>query len=116
MDVYEIWVDLKPGVRDTVFCEALGRHLGRLKDEGKIEGWRLLRRKLGFGPPSLGEFHILIETRDLAQLEQAFQDVSSRAEPVESVHHGVNSLVTNFQAGLSRDFPDPHRQYGQERF
>ena len=38
------------------------------------------------------------------------------SEPVEGVHHGVNSLVTNFQAALFRDFPDPHRVYGAARF
>jgi hypothetical protein len=116
MDVYEIWVDLKPGVRDSQFAEAIDRYLGALKSDGKIESWRLLRRKLGLGPSSLGEFQILIETRDLSQLDQAFQAASQRAEPIESAHHGVNSLVTNFQAGLWRDFPDPHRQRGEERF
>ena len=66
--------------------------------------------------PGLGEFQILIETRDLAQLDAAFAAVSTRNEPVEGAHHGVNSLVVNFQAALYRDFPDPHRQRGEERF
>jgi hypothetical protein len=116
MDIYDIWVDLKPGVRDTQFAEAIGGFLGALTAKGRIEGWRLARRKLGLGPASLGEFHIRIEVRDLAQLDQAFRDVSERADPTEQVHHAVNSLVTNFQAGLSRDFPDAHRHSGEERF
>ena len=116
MDVYQISVDLKPGVRDTQFAEALNGYLGALKKDGKIEGWRLLRRKLGLGPAAWGEWQILIETRDLAQLDAAFAAVSTRNDPVEGAHHGVNSLVVNFQAGLWRDFPDPHRQHGQERF
>jgi hypothetical protein len=116
MDVYQISCDLKPGVRDTTFVEALNGYLGSLKGAGKIEGWRLLRRKLGFGMPALGEFQILIETRDLAQLDAAFSAVSTRNEPVEGAHHGVNSLVVNFQAALYRDFPDANRQHGQERF
>ncbi len=116
MDVYQIWVDLKPGVRDHQFVEAMDRYLGALKSDGRIESWRLLRRKLGLGPASLGEFQVLIETHDLAQLDQAFASVSQRAEPVEGAHHGVNSLVVNFQAGLWRDFPDAHRQHGAERF
>jgi hypothetical protein len=61
-------------------------------------------------------FYVLIETRDLGQLDVAFQVVSARDDPVEGLHHGVNSLVTNFQASLYRDFPDPHRTTGQERF
>lgn len=114
MDVYEISVDLRPGVRDLDLVQALEAYLGALAADGRIESWRLLRRKLGFGAG--GEFKVLIETRDLAQLDEAFRLVSSRAEPVEGAHHGVNSLVQNFQASLYRDFPDPHRQVGEERF
>ena len=116
MDVYQISCDLKPGVRDYTFVAALDGYLGSLKSAGKIEGWRLLRRKLGFGMPALGEFQILIETRDLAQLDAAFSAVSTRNEPVEGAHHGVNSLVVNFQAALYRDFPDAQRVRGEERF
>ena len=114
MDVYELSVDLRTGVRDTDFVAALDTYLGALQQDGRIESWRLLRRKLGFG--SGAEFKVLIETRDLAQLDAAFQLVSSRADPIERDHHGVNSLVTNFQAALFRDFPDPHRVRGDERF
>lgn len=110
MDIYEISVDLRPGVRDLDFVSALGRYLDSLRDTGSIEHWRLLRRKLGFG--SSGEFKVLIETRDLAQLDRAFTRVASRAEPVESEHSAVSSLVTNFQAALWRDFPDDVRRTG----
>ena len=114
MDVYELSVDLRPGVRDLDFVAALDTYLGALVGDGKIESWRLLRRKLGLGQGT--EFKVLIETRDLAQLDAAFQLVSSRAEPIEGAHHGVNSLVTNFQASLYRDYPDPQRARGEERF
>ncbi|MFP5320745.1 MAG: DUF6614 family protein [Acidimicrobiia bacterium] len=114
MDVYEIEVDLRPGVRDVTFVRAIERYLGALAADGSIESWRLLRRKLGLGAG--GEFKILIETRDLAQLDEAFRLVSTRTEPVEGAHHGVNQLVVNFRASLYRDFPDPHRQTGAERF
>lgn len=115
MDIYQIWVDLAPGVRDHQFVEAMGGYMGALKAEGKIESWRLLRAKLGLAG-GLGEFQVIIETRDLAQLDAAFQQVSTRAEPVESRHHAVNSLVTNFRAALYRDFPDQQRVRGQEKF
>ena len=116
MDLYHIWCDLKPGQRDVEFAEHVGRYLGKLKADGLIAGFRITRRKLGFGTAGLGEFHIQIETRDLAQLERAFQTVSSRADPVESLHHAVNSRVVNFQASLYRDFPDPQRRTGEEKF
>jgi hypothetical protein len=114
MDVYELSVDLRPGVHDLDFVSALDTYLGALAADGRIESWRLLRRKLGLGQGT--EFKVLIETRDLAQLDAAFELVSSRAEPIEGAHHGVNSLVTNFQASLYRDFPDPQRARGEERF
>ena len=114
LDVYELSVDLAPGVRDLVFVEALDRYLTALRADGRIERWRLLRSKLGLGARS--EFKVLIETRDLAQLDAAFAVVSARAHPIEEFHEGVNSLVTNFQAALWRDFPDPQRVTGQERF
>jgi hypothetical protein len=114
VDVYELSVDLRPGVRDLEFTAALDQYLGRLQADGLIESWRLLRSKLGLG--ATGEFKVLIETRDLAQLDSAFTVVSTRDEPVEGLHHGVNSLVTNFRAALWRDFPDAQRVVGGERF
>lgn len=114
MDVYEISVDLQPGVSDLDFAAAVEDYLGSLAAQDLIASWRLLRRKLGFGSGS--EFKVLIETRDLAQLDAAFRHVSARTQPVEGLHHGVNSLVTNFAAALYRDFPDPHRIHGEEQF
>jgi hypothetical protein len=116
MDLYHIWCDLKPGVRDTAFSEAVSRYLDYLKVEKKIEGWRLTRRKLGLGPSGIGEVHIVIETKNMAQLDAAFHAVASRREPVEGVHFGVNSLVQNATFALYRDFPDPVRHLGEERF
>ena len=52
----------------------------------------------------------------MAQLEKAFQLVATRREPVESVHFGVNSQVTNLTIALYRDFPDAVRHEGEEKF
>jgi hypothetical protein len=114
MDVYEISVDLRPGVRDVDFAAAIEAYLEVLRHDGLIASWRLLRRKLGLGEGA--EFKVLIEARDLAQLDAAFMAVSTRREPIESVHHAVNSSVVNFKAALYRDFPDPQRTSGEERF
>jgi hypothetical protein len=35
---------------------------------------------------------------------------------VESFHHAVNSLATDVFFALYRDFPDPVRQRGEEKF
>lgn len=116
MDLYHIWCDLKPGVGDLQFAGKVADYMGHLKEQGLIEGWRLTRRKLGLAPSGLGEFHIIVETKDLAQLDLAFNRVASRREPVETVHHGVNSLVCNATFGLYRDFPDAVRHHGEEKF
>jgi hypothetical protein len=116
VDLYHIWCDLKPGVKDTALIEAAQKYLGTLKVDGRIENWRLTRRKLGLGPAAIGEFHIIIETKDLTQLDQAFQAAASRREPVESLHRGINSLVVNATFALYRDFPDPFRHFGEEKF
>jgi hypothetical protein len=116
MNHYHTWFDLKPGTKDAEFARSMARYMNHLKQHGLIEGWRLTRRKLGFGPSELGEFHIVMETKDLAQLDAAFNHVASRREPVESVHFGVNSQVTNLKIGLYRDFPDEVRHEGEEKF
>jgi hypothetical protein len=116
MDLYHIWCDLKPGVSDITFSEKVAAYLGRLKDDGLIESWRLTRRKLGLSSHPGGEFHIIVETRNMAQLEDAFVRVSGRREPIEGFHHGVNSLAQNLSFALYRDFPDSHRHRGEEKF
>ncbi len=116
MDIYHGWFDLKPGIRDTALADAFQNYMQHLAESGAIEKWRLTRRKLGLGPRELGEFHFMIETRDLAQLEKAFGLAASRREPTETVHHALNSLVTNMTFALYRDFPDAIRHNGEEKF
>lgn len=116
MDVYHAWCDLQPGVSDLAFAGAVRAYMEHLKGRELIAGWRLTRRKLGLGAPGLGEFHIEIETRDLAQIDAAFSLVATRAGTVEGLHHDVNSLVRNVVFALYRDFPDPQRKHGEELF
>jgi hypothetical protein len=116
MDVYVISFDLKPGVSDVTFADHVSAYLGALKQEGRIETWRLLRRKLGFAPPGAGEWSVLIETSGLAQLDEAFTAVSARAGPIEGMHFEVNRHATNITFSLMRDFPDAQRVRGEEKF
>ena len=116
MDFYHIYCDLKSGVPDMDFADSVRNYFDYLKGEGLIEGYRITRRKLGLGPADGTEFHMWLETRDMAQLDKAFNHVSSRSEPVESFHHAVNSKVENVRFTLYRDFPDAGRKRGEERF
>lgn len=116
MDIYHIWADLEQGVSDTEFADSVTAYLSDLRQRSLIAGFRLTRRKLGLGAEGLGEFHIQIELDDLAQLDRAFGSVAERSEPIEGLHHAVNSKVRRIQFALYRDFPDPDRVRGEERF
>ena len=58
----------------------------------------------------------MLEFDGLAQLDEAFQSVASRTDPVESFHHAVNSKVSSVSFALYRDFPDSLRSTGEEKF
>lgn len=58
----------------------------------------------------------MLEFDNLTQLDSAFDQVSTRAEPIENLHHAVNSKVQNVSFALYRDFPDPQRISGEEKF
>ncbi|GMV25864.1 MAG: hypothetical protein AMXMBFR58_18950 [Phycisphaerae bacterium] len=109
MQYYEMWFNLIDSRRDLEFARAVDAYLGHLKAQGRIEGWRLTRRKFGFGPPELGEFNITVWTTDLAQLDRAFDLVATRSGEVEQLHRPVYSMVKDFKSALFRDFPDPQR-------
>jgi hypothetical protein len=110
MDHYDIWVDLAPGVKDLDFVAAVQAFLGNFVDAGQIAEYRIARRKFGFAPPCLAEFHIRISVNNLAQLDEAFYSAATREDPVESLHAAVFSKVVNFKSALYRDFPDAVRQ------
>jgi hypothetical protein len=116
MDVYHIWFNLKEGVSDIEFAEKARTYLDHLKGMGAMAGYRITRRKLGLGPPQLPQWHITIDFENMTQMDAAFGRVASRADPLESFHHAVNSKVQDIFFALYRDFPDPGRVKGQEKF
>jgi hypothetical protein len=116
VDLYHIWCNLRSGVSDVEFADDVGRYLGELQRGNRIEGFRVTRRKLGLGPRELGEFHIVVELRDLAQLDLAFRQVSARSGAIEELHAAVNRAAQDLSFALYRDFPDPQRERGGEKF
>lgn len=109
MNDYHMWFNLKDSHKDLEFCRSVHAYLGHLKQQGRIETYRITRRKFGFGPPELGEFHVVVQTRDLAQFDSAFSLVATRTGEIERLHAPVYSAVTDFKSALYRDFPDPER-------
>ena len=116
MQVFHIWVNLKAGVRDMEFVDAVHAYLGPMATAGKLQSYRITRRMLGLGHEDLRDFDIMVEFRDLAQFDGLFGEVASRSDPVESLHHAVNSRVSGFRSALYRDFPDESRRTGEEKF
>lgn len=116
MDIYHIWFNLNEGVRDVEFAADARAYFEHLREAGRLHGYRITRRKLGLGPSTLPEWNVILEFENLAQLDAAFAQVASRADPVESFHHAVNSKVRDAFFALYRDFPDAARVRGQERF
>ena len=118
MDVYQAFFSLKPGTKDLDFVADLTWMMDHLVESKKIEGWRLLRSKLGLTPTKAlgGEFQLLIETRNMAQLDAAFAIAAKRSGEMEGMHFGVNSKIEDITFALYRDFPDPVRQTGEELF
>jgi hypothetical protein len=109
MNCYEIWTDLAPGVNDLEFVRHVESYMESLRASGQMEGFRIRRRKLGFGPGELGEWNITMEFRDLRQLEDAFDRVAQRSGETERLHHEVYSRVRNLKFALYRDYPGEER-------
>ncbi|MEL6473881.1 MAG: DUF6614 family protein [Pseudomonadota bacterium] len=105
MDIYNLWCDLKPGVDEDDFADALGAFLDHMDSSGAIAGWRMMRCKLGFRPDAMPEFHIMIETEDLAQLDRAFTMAAAREGETDQLHVSANAMVHNVKFGLFRDWP-----------
>ncbi len=116
MDIYHVWCDLKPGVSDLEFVNDVKIFLTSLKEQQSLSDFRITRAKLGLKPADLREFHIMLEFVDLSALQATFETVSSRTDPIESLHFAVNSKACNVKFALYRDFPDPGRKTGGEKF
>jgi hypothetical protein len=108
-----MWFNLKDSRKDVEFSQAVAAYLGHLQGQGLIESYRLTRRKFGFGPEGLGEFHCEVHFQDLAQFDKAFGLVATRTGEVERLHIPVYSAVTDFKSALYRDFPDAERGNGE---
>ncbi len=116
MDIYHIWCDLKQGQSDMEFVARATSYFEHLKQDAGLKQYRITRKKLGLAPSELLEFHIMLDFEDLSTLDATFNHVATREGSVENFHHAVNSRVNNVKFALYRDFPDPVRQQGNEKF
>lgn len=107
MNYNDIWCNIRDSHQADKFAQAVADYLNRLKEKECIAGWKLTRRKFGFGPPELGEFHVQIAFEDLAQMDKSFFEVIKHEDPeLDRLHGLVYAQVTEFKSALYRDFPD----------
>jgi len=108
MDVYHIFADHNEDVDAHEFATKMRVFLDNMVAMGKMESYRLTRMKLGFRSMDLPEFHIMMDFKNMQQLDDAMTAVLRNENSIEDSHVAFNQLVDveTIQHFLYRDFPD----------
>lgn len=109
MTQYLCLIDLKSDARALAFAAALEAWLDLLRREGRIEGWRLMRRKLNLAGDDFGDFLLEITLADMAQLDAAFRFLGRGGDEAVQRYDQMNQHVARVRYALYRPFPDPER-------
>jgi hypothetical protein len=107
-DLYTIWADKQGDISDLEWVTNMRRFLQHLVDEGKMLSFRITRCKMGFrSVADMPEWFIIMEFRDMAQIDAAFRRVAPLQGELEDEHRSFNQFVAgNIQHALWRDYPD----------
>jgi len=88
--------DLKPGVAEGDFRDALNTFCAHLNDEGYVMTWRWMRQIAPPGPafprPSQTQF-VAFEFRDEEREERCYEYVAANGEPIRALHRAMNLKV-----------------------
>lgn len=108
MDIYHIWADKDGDISDKDWIANMRSFLDHLVSEGKMETYRITRCKMGFRSiQDLPEWHIMMEFKNMAQMDEAFTRVVPQEGELEGKHRSFNQFVgDNIQHALFRDWPD----------
>ena len=108
MDIYHIWADKEGDISDINWVNNMKKFLDHLVKEGKMVSYRVTRCKMGFRSiQDLPEWHIMMEFKDMHQMDLAFNRVAKREGLLEEKHQSFNKFVAdNIQHALFRDWPD----------
>lgn len=108
MDIYHIFADHTEDTDAHTFAVLMCKFLDKMVSLGRMESYRLTRMKLGFRSMDLPEFHIMMEFKNMQQLDDAMTSVLNNEEKIEAEHVAFNQLVDveTIQHFLYRDFPD----------
>jgi len=108
MDIYTIWANKKGDISDKEWVAGMKSFFDHLVKEGRMESYRITRCKLGFRSiADMPEWMILMEFKDMAQLDSAFKRVAPLNGELEEKHKSFNQFVADdIQHALFRDWPD----------
>ena len=108
MDIYHIFADHHKDVDGYEFAEKMRKFLDGMVELGNMQSYRLTRAKLGFRSMDLPEFHIMMEFKNMQQLDDAMTSVLRNEKHIDNKHVNFNQLVDTetIQHFLYRDFPD----------
>ena len=107
MDIYHIWADKEGDISDLDWVNNMKSFLDHLVVEGKMESYRITRCKMGFRSMDVPEWHIMMEFKNMAQLDSAFDRVAPLEGELEQKHRGFNQFVSGtIQHALYRDWPN----------
>lgn len=107
-DLYTIWADKEGAVSDLDWVNGMKAFFDQLVSEDKMQSYRITRCKLGFRSiADMPEWLIIMEFRDMAQMDNAFKRVAPLEGELEEKHKSFNKFVAgNIQHALWRDWPD----------
>lgn len=108
MNYYHIWADPVEGTDPKDFAKKMKRFLDQLVEMKRMESYKLMRMKLGFRSMDIPEFHIMMEFKNMQQLDDAMTAVISDEQNIEDAHVRFNQMVDieTIQHALYRDYPD----------
>ena len=100
---------MKDNISSYGFSQDLINYLNYLKENHSIVDYKIMRRKLGFGPSELGQFMVDLICKDLEQLDKTFNSIIESIKEnneLDKLHQKVYKGVKDFKSALYRDFPD----------
>ena len=108
MDIYTIWADKQGDISDLEWVNNMRSFFDHLVSEDRMVTYRITRCKMGFRSiTDMPEWMILMEFRNMAQMDLAFQRVAPLEGELETKHRSFNQFVSgNIQHALFRDWPD----------
>jgi len=107
-DLYTIWANKEGDISDLDWVNGMKSFFDHLIAEDKMLSYRITRCKMGFRSiADMPEWMILMEFRDMAQMDSAFRRVAPLEGELEVKHKSFNQFVAgDIQHALFRDWPD----------